>query len=124
MPTTPFQFGYALGCETAASPAALNKNAGLDRVLASALVATAGGLALGAYPGLKAQEASENAGYSKLTSFAAGKAPIFLASALSAGLYNEWRDHVEQKNKQKAEQDAALLKPPPGPLHYLRYLAQ
>ena len=114
MSTTPFQFGYTLGCKTA----------NMDRVLASALVSTAGGLALGAYPGLKAQEASEQAGYSPIVSFTAGKAPIFLASALSAGLYNEWRDNVERKNRQQQRQQPLEPEPEPpkGWQRYLRYL--
>ena len=94
----------------------------MNRVLASALVSTAGGLALGAYPGLKAQEASEQAGYSPIVSFTAGKAPIFLASALSAGLYNEWRDNVERKNRQRQQPLEPEPEPPKGWQRYLRYL--
>jgi len=89
----------------------------LERVLSTALVSAGGGLALGAYPGLKLQQASERAGNSELTNFVAGKAPIAVGSAVSAGLYNYLRDRAEGKKKSK-KQPAQ----PASAASYLQYL--
>jgi hypothetical protein len=91
--------------------------ASLQRVLGTALASTAGGLAVGSYPGWKLQRASESAGNSDFTNFVAGKAPIALAGALSAGLYNHWLDQYEPKKKVKDRE-------PEGhpSLKYVKYL--
>jgi len=96
-------------------PAQKKANTSLDRVLATALVSAGGGLALGAYPGLKLQQASEAAGNPALVNFTAGKAPIVMGSALSAGLYNYLQDRPAAQPKRKAKPKAAEKA-------YLKYL--
>jgi hypothetical protein len=93
-------------------------DASLQRILGTALASTGGGLLLGSYPGWKLQRASESAGNSDFTNFVAGKAPIALAGALSAGLYNHWLDQYEPKKKLKKQRE------PEGhpSLKYVKYL--
>lgn len=91
--------------------------ASLQRVLGTALASTGGGLLLGSYPGWKLQRASEIAGNSDFTNFVAGKAPIALAGALSAGLYNHWLDRHEKKKTKKNPEQAAH-----PALQYMQYL--
>jgi hypothetical protein len=90
--------------------------ASLQRVLGTALASTGGGLLLGSYPGFKLQRASEAAGNSDFTSFVAGKAPIALSGALSAGLYNHWLDSYDKKKKAPAKPE------PESVAKYLQYL--
>jgi len=80
-----------LRCKTATN----SKRVDLNRVLTSALVSAGGGLALGSYPGLKLQNWSQAAGHPELVTFAAGKAPIAIGSAVSGGLYNYLRDQQD-----------------------------
>ena len=89
----------------------------LQRVLGSALASTGGALLLGSYPGWKLQRASEAAGNSDFTSFVAGKAPIALSGALSAGLYNHWLDRNEKKQKNKEPENSVHPS-----MQYLKYL--
>ena len=90
--------------------------ASLQRVLGTALASTGGGLLLGSYPGFKLQRASEAAGNSDFTNFVAGKAPIALSGALSAGLYNHWVDSYDKKKKTQAKTE------PESVAKYLQYL--
>ena len=89
----------------------------LQRVLGTALASTGGGLLLGSYPGWKLQRASEAAGNSDFTNFVAGKAPIALSGALSAGLYNHWLDSNEKKPKKEKPENPAHPS-----MQYLKYL--
>lgn len=91
-------------------------SASMGRVLGTALASTGGGLLLGAYPGWKLQRASEAAGNSDFTSFVAGKAPIALSGALSAGLYNHWLDSYDKKKKAPAKPE------PESVAKYMQYL--
>lgn len=90
--------------------------ASFQRVLGTALASTGGGLLLGSYPGFKLQRASEAAGNSDFTNFVAGKAPIALSGALSAGVYNHWLDSYDKKKKSPAKTE------PESVAKYLQYL--
>lgn len=108
---SPYEFGQFVKISLSADTLHALKRIGM-----TALASTAGGVALGAYPGLQLQRMSEAAGHPELLSFVAGKAPMVFAGALSGGLYNEWADAQEQN------QDKKLRPELPGKLKYLKYL--
>jgi hypothetical protein len=90
--------------------------ASMGRLLGTALASTGGGLLLGGYPGWKLQTASENAGNHEFVNFIAGKAPIALAGAVTAGIYNNLHDkYVEPPKKEPKPEPESVAK-------YLQYL--
>jgi hypothetical protein len=82
--------------------------ASLERVLSTALVSAAGGLALGGYPGKYLQEKFDASGYPATAGYIASKVPLALGGALSSGLYNYWRDKndVGTKARRSKQQPA------------------
>jgi hypothetical protein len=92
----------------------------LDRVLATGLIAGAGGLGgvqIGDYLHGKAQQA----GYSPIVQTMVGKFPIAASGALSAGLYNYLQDqYAASRANQKLEKDRA--KEHAKPKSYWKYL--
>ena len=77
------------------------KQADFKHMLAAALLSTAGGVALGAYPGIKLQQASEQAGNPAFVNAFVGRLPIALSGAAVAGLYDYARNRAAETEKKK-----------------------
>lgn len=97
------------------------KTAGEDplRLAGTGVASLIGGLGVGSYPGWKLQQMSERAGNHPFVNFVAGKAPIAMSSALSAGLFNYLYDLKSQPKKPAKKQPEYTA---PESLSYLKYL--